>query len=311
MLKALEPKSKIADQKPAFFGTQTGNTGTISFFHINTGYGELWIDWKTPTSSYVTPFRFTAKELDRETGLYYFGARYLDPRTSRWLSVDPAMYQGDYIPVAPNSEQARKHNQNLPGQGGIFNYVNMHVYHYAGNNPIKYRDPDGRFIDNGDGTFTAEQGDTLFNLYGDNWQEMSGFDPDRDPRTLQIGEVVGIPNQTSTSTDSQQTPITSSGGIFQSWRSKKDGETLTSEEARFQMAFGTTQLNIGVYGGIFGSVALTSPAPFFFGIFVAADASVVINDAQRNIKRTPFIFGLLLYATGGNVPSEYMQRRGR
>jgi hypothetical protein len=27
--------------------------------------------------------------------------------------------------------------------GGIFNLVNLHVYHYAGNNPVKYLDPDG------------------------------------------------------------------------------------------------------------------------------------------------------------------------
>jgi hypothetical protein len=26
----------------------------------------------------------------------------------------------------------------------VFNYVNIHVYHYAGNNPVKYVDPDGR-----------------------------------------------------------------------------------------------------------------------------------------------------------------------
>jgi hypothetical protein len=29
----------------------------------------------------------------------------------------------------------------------VFNYVNLHVYHYAGNNPVKYTDPDGRDID--------------------------------------------------------------------------------------------------------------------------------------------------------------------
>jgi len=110
-----------------------------------TPYGETWIDWRnTGESSDKTPFRFTAKERDEETGLYYFGARYLDARTSRWLSVDPAMYEGDYFPVAPNSDEARRHNQNLPGMGGIYNYVNFHVYHYGGNNPVKYIDPDGR-----------------------------------------------------------------------------------------------------------------------------------------------------------------------
>jgi hypothetical protein len=84
---------------------------------------------------------FTGKELDPETGLYYYGARYLDPRTGRWLSGDPAM--GDYIPGAPENEEARKRNGNLPGMGGVFNAVNLHTYHYAGNNPVKYTDPDG------------------------------------------------------------------------------------------------------------------------------------------------------------------------
>ena len=85
---------------------------------------------------------FTGKELDSETGLYYYGARYLDPRASRWISGDPAL--GEYVPVAPVNDEARRRNENLPGMGGVFNYVNLHVYHYAGNNPVKYTDPDGR-----------------------------------------------------------------------------------------------------------------------------------------------------------------------
>jgi hypothetical protein len=28
--------------------------------------------------------------------------------------------------------------------GGVFNVVNLHTYHYAGNNPVKLSDPDGR-----------------------------------------------------------------------------------------------------------------------------------------------------------------------
>ena len=80
--------------------------------------------------------------MDEETGLYYYGARYLDPKYSRWLSGDPAL--GEYIPKAPIDDEAKKHNENLPGMGGVFNVVNLHLYHYAGNNPVKYTDPDGR-----------------------------------------------------------------------------------------------------------------------------------------------------------------------
>jgi RHS repeat-associated protein len=105
-----------------------------------TPYGELFVEDKALTDS--TPYRFTGKELDEETGLIYFGARYLNPQTSMWLSADPAM--GEYIPVAPINDDAKKHNQNLPGMGGVYNYVNLHVYHYAGNNPVKLTDPDGR-----------------------------------------------------------------------------------------------------------------------------------------------------------------------
>ena len=126
--------------------------------HIEyTPYGELWIE-EVAAGLDKLPFRFTGKEMDEETGLYYYGARYLDPKYSRWLSGDPAL--SDYIPKAPIDDEAKKHNENLPGMGGVFNVVNLHLYHYAGNNPVKYIDPDGRTPINEEALDVIQVGDT-------------------------------------------------------------------------------------------------------------------------------------------------------
>ena len=49
-------------------------------------FGEVFIEERN--SIWNTPYLFNAKEFDEETGLYYYGARYYDPRLGLFLSVD-------------------------------------------------------------------------------------------------------------------------------------------------------------------------------------------------------------------------------
>jgi len=52
-------------------------------------FGETWLDQHHNVDK--TSYRFTGKEYDQEAGLYYFGARYYEPRLSVWVSADPIL----------------------------------------------------------------------------------------------------------------------------------------------------------------------------------------------------------------------------
>ncbi|WP_371812624.1 RHS repeat-associated core domain-containing protein [Aquimarina sp. U1-2] len=82
------------------------------------------------------PYRYNAKELDQETGLYYYGARYYDPRTSVWTAVDPI---STYDPV-----MNREHYLDGQHNTGVYDSGNLNVYGYTYQNPIKYVDPNGK-----------------------------------------------------------------------------------------------------------------------------------------------------------------------
>mgnify|MGYP001045950949 CR=1 FL=1 len=77
-------------------------------------FGEVFIEERN--NVWNTPYLFNAKEFDEETGMYYYGARYYDPRLALWISTDPL--QG----MKPN----------------------MSSYSFSSNNPVNYIDPDGR-----------------------------------------------------------------------------------------------------------------------------------------------------------------------
>lgn len=92
--------------------------------------GELWV---AEQSSTLDPsFLFAGKELDSPTELYYFGARYLDPRQSQWLSPDP-IYDGMLDVDALTRPGLDVLPFRLPGQ----------MYAYAGSDPVNLQDPTG------------------------------------------------------------------------------------------------------------------------------------------------------------------------
>ena len=65
----------------------TDGNGNITQYEAYLPYGELLVD--EHSSSESMPYKFNGKQLDDETGLYYYGARYMNPVASIWYGVDP------------------------------------------------------------------------------------------------------------------------------------------------------------------------------------------------------------------------------
>lgn len=93
----------------------TDSEGDVNQFIAYMPFGEVFAEQH---AAWDSPYKFNAKELDDETGLYYYGARYYDPKVSQWLGVDPLAE--DYAGISP--------------------------FVYCLNNPVKYVDPDGEKI---------------------------------------------------------------------------------------------------------------------------------------------------------------------
>jgi RHS repeat-associated protein len=116
-------------------GYTTNRRGRVNEHHEYFPFGETWIEQEGDSKRPM--YLYTGKELDQESGLYYFGARYYDPRTSVWQSADPILNK--YLPTGD-----KEHDQHLPGMGGIFETANSNLYGYVSNNPVKFLDPDGQ-----------------------------------------------------------------------------------------------------------------------------------------------------------------------
>jgi RHS repeat-associated protein len=133
--KLVEPNAREMDQyyyHPDHLGSSNYVTDVNGQIYEHMEYfpsGETWVQESSNTPR--TPYLYTGKELDEETGLYYFGARYFDPRTSFWQSPDPAIER--YL--------------NDVSSGDVYNPANLSLYAYGHQNPLKYVDPDGRKVE--------------------------------------------------------------------------------------------------------------------------------------------------------------------
>ena len=126
------PNDTTKEETFFYHSDHLGSTSYITDDHANITqydaylpYGELLVD--EHSSSEDLPYKFNGKQFDNETGLYYYGARYLNPVASIWYGVDPL---------------AEK-------------YVNIGSYIYCHSSPIMLIDPTG------EGDYYAKNGSYL------------------------------------------------------------------------------------------------------------------------------------------------------
>ena len=96
-------------------------------------YGEVFLEKQMASNDYHSPYKFNGKELDEETGLYYYGARYMNPRLSIWYGTDPLQEK----------------------------YPERTTYEFVLSNPINNIDP------NGESTHTDSDGKIVSVIYDD------------------------------------------------------------------------------------------------------------------------------------------------
>ena len=98
----------------------TNETGAVVRRHDDLPFGQEWASTPGETS----PKMFTRQERDVETGLDYFGARYYRTDIGRFTTTDPALNVNEAL-VDPQR---------------------WNRYVYVRNNPLRYVDPDGRWL---------------------------------------------------------------------------------------------------------------------------------------------------------------------
>ena len=274
-----------------------------------TPYGETWLDETNGDTYFDTPYRFSAKEKDEETGLYYYGARYLDPKYSRWISADPAL--GAYV-------------FGTKAGGGIYNSHNFNLYNYANNNPIKYTDPNGMFSWDEDGQGgTVTDKDTLSQITKD-YNSTHGTDLDyhdvaknngiENPDKINPGQRVQLGKPDNYFDNSSVSFNSVRGGDGQILGYGADGEERKEKlgNAPSLTESISMDINIGIFQGSAGFEATTSvngkkANPFVTGSSgvstpgLGFTAAVAMNFSQNYGNNNVHSMNISLFGFGGSV----------
>jgi RHS repeat-associated protein len=89
----------------------TNASGSVARTYSYDSFGKI----TSQTGTLDQPFTFTGREYDPETGLYYYRARYYDPKAGRFISKDPIGFMGG----------------------------DVNLFRYVGNDPGNWVDPEG------------------------------------------------------------------------------------------------------------------------------------------------------------------------
>ena len=115
----------------------------------------------------INPIRYRGYYYDIEKSMYYLNSRYYYPTIGRFVSADGYVSTGQDI-------------------------LGTNMFAYCGNNPVSFSDPYGMWTQVSGG-WQAQSGDTLWKLavqlYGDG-TKWTTFEFERDPKTLQVGEII-------------------------------------------------------------------------------------------------------------------------
>ena len=154
----------------------TDSNGTIAQSYVYNSFGNI----EQQAGNIVNPYTYTGREIDTETGLYFYRARYYDSISGRFINEDPIGFAA--------------------GDNNFYRYVQ--------NNPVNFMDPSG----NGIFTFGAciglsiwDVASTAKNIYkiGEELKEIRGrieelskscslTDEDNIKRQAEINELKGV-----------------------------------------------------------------------------------------------------------------------